>query len=197
MKKLLFIFSTVCLIASCNAPETAEGDTNTEQADSTNETAKTEKVEPRKSPSKQAQGIVDGVQMTVDYCSPYVKGRTVWGDLVPYNELWRAGANETTALTVDNDILIGGDTLKAGTYGFFILPKENADWTIVINEAWDKKMHGIWGTYNYDNTKDVMRFDVTPEWRNDVVESLNYFVSDSGLEFSWEKAFINIPFKAI
>ena len=76
---------------------------------------------------RHATGSINAVNVTVDYGSPSVKGRTVWGGLEKYDKVWRAGANENTTVTFDNDVTIGGKSLKAGKYGFFIIPKKDGE----------------------------------------------------------------------
>ncbi|WP_051568593.1 DUF2911 domain-containing protein [Crocinitomix catalasitica] len=197
MKHLFTVFAASLFLVACNAPEKTEEVTTDATEETATETTKTKEEAPRKSPNQQATGTIDGVNITIDYCSPYVKSRTIWGDLVPFNKIWRAGANETTAITIDKTALINGDTIQPGTYGFFMIPEEDKPWTIVLNEEWNKKTHGIWGTYNYKEDKDVTRSEVTPEWTNDVVESLDYSVNENGFTLVWEKAKVNIPVTAL
>jgi ABC-type phosphate transport system substrate-binding protein len=78
------------------------------------------------SPAKVAEGTAAGSKITINYSSPAVKGRTIWGDLVPMGQVWRAGANEATTFTTSKDITIQGQKLPAGTYGFFIIPNEES-----------------------------------------------------------------------
>ena len=76
------------------------------------------------SPAMTAEGSVGDAKITVNYSSPAVKGRMIWGDLVPLGQVWRAGANEATTITTTKDILVEGQKLPAGTYSFFIIPGE-------------------------------------------------------------------------
>src|SRR5690554_5940773 len=78
------------------------------------------------SPAKTAEGTVGDAKITINYSSPAVKGRTIWGDLVPMGEVWRAGANEATTFTTTKDIMVEGKTLPAGTYSFFVIPGETS-----------------------------------------------------------------------
>jgi Protein of unknown function (DUF2911) len=96
-------------------------------------------------------------EITITYHRPGVKGRVIWGGLVPYNEVWRAGANEATTITFTDDAEIEGHKVAAGTYGFFTIPGEK-EWTIILNNQPKQ-----WGAFNYDSTKDALRFTVTPE----------------------------------
>ena len=133
----------------------------------------------RPSPPKSTTDNINGAQVTIDYSSPAVKDRTVWGDLVPYGVTWRTGANEATTLTTDKDIQIEGKTLKAGKYSLFTIPGEK-EWTFIINSVWDQ-----WGDYNYDSSKDVMRFTAIPYAIDDFRERLNIDISKGRVDVKW------------
>ena len=128
------------------------------------------------------------------YGSPRVRDRVIWGNLVPYDAVWRAGANETTALELTKDVEIQGQTISAGTYGFFIIPKKDEPWVIILNEEWSKELHDAWGAFNYKEEKDVARFEVTPEWNSKSLEALMYSVNDEEVVFQWEKARFHLPY---
>jgi hypothetical protein len=188
MKKSLFLACTSLFFLACGSSVTDVEN----MKDTTTQVTNEEVVEiPEKkieSPRRQATGIVDGVTVSVDYGSPTAKERVIWGELVPYNEVWRAGANETTAITFDSDVLVNRSKVKAGTYALFIIPRENEPWTVILNEEWSKELHGVWGAYNYKPEKDVLQFDVTPTWSTEIDEALTYSVTNTGLTFIWEKA---------
>src|SRR5690606_33937465 len=84
------------------------------------------------SPAKTAEGTVNGAKIKINYSSPAVKGRTIWGDLVPLGKVWRAGANEATIFETNKDIKIQGKELKAGKYSFYIIPGETES-TFIFN----------------------------------------------------------------
>ncbi len=139
----------------------------------------------RVSPAASVQQTLGNTDITVTYSRPGVKGREIWGKLVPSNEVWRAGANEATTVSFTDDVLVGGKKLAAGTYGFFVLPAPDK-WTFIFNSAAKQ-----WGAFSYDQKKDVLRVDVTPENAPDQ-EWLAYAVdpvrSNLGmLSLSWEK----------
>src|SRR5438874_10472947 len=95
----------------------------------------------RPSPAAQAQcQFADGKTIRVDYSSPRAKGRKIYGGLVPYGKVWRAGANEATTFVTDTDVNVGGKTVPAGSYTMFAIPAEDK-WTLVIS-----KKTGEWGT---------------------------------------------------
>ena len=142
----------------------------------------------QKSPRKNVTGTVNNVNVTIDYGSPSVKGRTVWGGLEKYDKVWRAGANENTTVSFDNDVTIAGKTLKAGKYGFFIIPKKDSDWVVIFN-----KKNDAWGAYSYKESEDALRVMIKPEFVEDNQEALLYGVEEDGIAFAWEKARLTIP----
>ena len=113
--------------------------------------------EARPSPAATVKQVVGVTPITIEYSSPGVKGRTIWGDLVPYGENWRAGANEKTTWTFEEDVEIGGEALEAGTYGFYIVPKEEGAWELV----WNTNAAG--SPMQWDASQDAIRVEVTPE----------------------------------
>ena len=131
------------------------------------------------SPAKTAEGSINGAKITVNYSSPGVKGRTIFGDLIPLGKVWRAGANEATLFETSKDIQVEGKDLPAGKYSFFIIPGENSS-TFIFN-----KQTGQWGT-KYDESKDALRVSVSSNETNSLTENLIYNVLDDGLEVKWE-----------
>lgn len=134
-------------------------------------------------------GLTD---ITVTYHRPGVKGRKIWGDLVPYNEVWRAGANEATTITFSDDVLVSGHPLKAGTYSFFIKPEKDRKWEIIFN-ATPKQ----WGAFFLNKSKNVLTFYVSPETAS-FQEWLLYTFTDltmssAKLELRWGKLAISFP----
>lgn len=130
------------------------------------------------SPARTAEGTVNGAKIKISYSSPAVKGRTIWGDLVPFGKVWRAGANEATIFETDKDIQVQGKPLKAGKYSFFVIPGENESTAIFNAET------GQWGT-NYDQSKDVLRVQVPSTKTSSFEERLVYEVTKNGFEMGW------------
>ena len=194
MKKVVYTLLLPAFLFACggteesNETDNTEAETVTEEVVETVEEAPEENKKKIKSPRMQASGTANGVQVDVDYGSPFVKERTIWGELVPYDKVWRAGANEATAITFGADVKVAGADVPAGTYALFIIPKEGSDWTIILNEEWSKEEHGVWGAYDHKPEKDVLRFDVTPAFGDENVESLTFGVSETGVSFAWERA---------
>ena len=139
----------------------------------------------RPSPGASASGKIGDATINVSYSSPAVKERTVWGDLVPYGKVWRAGANEATTIEVNKDVMVQGQTLPAGKYSLFLIPTEK-DWTVVFNKVADQ-----WGAYNYKESDDVLRVIATPGKSKTMNERLVYQVNGKGVVFAWEN--IELP----
>jgi len=144
----------------------------------------------RVSPKAMVKQTVGLTEVTIDYSRPGVKGRTIWGNLVAYNVVWRAGADEATKLTFSTDVKINGKSLKAGSYSFFVIPTKN-NWTLIFN-----KVATQWGAFEYNESEDVFRIEVTPEDGN-FQEWLSYTITKTVdnsaiIRLEWEK--IKVPF---
>jgi hypothetical protein len=108
----------------------------------------------QKSTLEQRVGITD---VKISYSRPGVKGRVIWGDLVPYDKVWRTGANEATTITFGDDVTIEGNKLPAGTYGLFTIPGKD-EWTVIFNKGAKQ-----WGAYEYKQDQDALRIKVKPQ----------------------------------
>src|SRR5260370_40346432 len=105
-------------------------------------------------PAKAECKLPDGKAITIDYSSPRAKGRKIFGDLVPYGQVWRAGANEATTFVTTSDITVGGKAVPAGKYTMFAIPSEDK-WSLIIN-----KKTGEWGTAYPGPENDLVRVDM-------------------------------------
>ena len=141
------------------------------------------------SPAMTEKGTINGSEITVNYGSPFVKGRAIWGALVPYGKVWRAGANDATTFETSKNITIEGKELPAGKYSFFIIPEKDSA-TIIFNTEAKQ-----WGAYDYNEKKDQLRVIVKPMANTSSVESLNYALDGKGLTIKWEKWIIPISIK--
>jgi tetratricopeptide (TPR) repeat protein len=135
----------------------------------------------RVSPFASVSQTIGISEVTVTFHRPGVKGREIWGKLVPFGQVWRAGANNATVFSFSDDVQINGTMLKAGKYSFFTIPGEK-EWTVIFNSNADQ-----WGAYYYDSTKNVLTFTVTPEQASHE-EWLSYSFSD--LTMSSAKVFL-------
>jgi hypothetical protein len=149
------------------------------------------KEEVRISPKAMVEQTVGFTEVTIEYGRPGVKGRTIWGGLVPYNAVWRAGANEATKITFSTDVKIDGKKLKAGSYSFFAIPTQKT-WTLIFNKVADQ-----WGAFEYNDVEDALRVVVTPIQNNCWQEWLTYTINKTSdkkavVTLEWEK--IKVPF---
>jgi hypothetical protein len=201
MKKTIFIMLSLSLIlavvtSSCKQEAKGEASGTNDNPEEIVEPTSAEEVPVQASPRMESSGKVDGVNINIDYGSPSVKGREIWGGLEPYGKVWRAGANETTNIEFSADVMVNGKPLVAGKYGFFLIPIEGEEWIAIFNEEWSRELHGAWGAFGYKQEKDVLRIDVSPEWADEVMEQLTYTVVKNGFEFGWEKARISFEVKS-
>lgn len=131
--------------------------------------------------------------MRIIYSRPQKNGRVIFGELIDYDKVWRTGANEATEITFYEDVVFGGEPVKAGTYSLFTIPSEK-EWTVMIN-----KDINIWGAYQYDADKDVARINVKPQTTAATVETFSITTKkvDQGhhLLLGWDDTFIEIPVK--
>ena len=142
------------------------------------------------SPPATATGKVQAANLTINYNSPGVKGRKIWGDLVPYDKVWRAGANKATIFETDKDIKVEGKALAAGKYSIYAIPGEK-EWTIIFNSATGQWGINRDGTTTEDPAKDVLRVTVKPKKSASFNERLIYKVDDKGFALLWEN--LEIP----
>jgi len=133
----------------------------------------------RPSPPAVAEGKIGDVDIRIDYSTPAVKGRTIYGELVPYNAVWRAGANEATTIYFSKDVKIGGKKLKAGTYAFFVVPKAEGNWEIIFNSEAKQ-----WGAYNRKPELDVLKSEAST-FKIKPVERLKYSIKDGMIHLDW------------
>ncbi len=142
------------------------------------------------SPADSVSGKIGKANVEIKYSSPSVKGRQILGALIPYGEVWRAGANAATTFTSDKDLNVEGKTLPAGSYSFFVIAKQSGKWTVVFN-----KVAKQWGAYKYDQAQDALRVDVTPKTSSSSQERLVYVITKKGFELKWEKVVVPVAIK--
>jgi hypothetical protein len=145
---------------------------------------------PRTSQSASVTQTIGVTDVTIKYSRPGVKNRTIWGGLVPYNEVWRTGANEATTISFTDTVTINGQTIPAGRYMLATIPTAST-WTIILNKNADE-----WGAFAYDQAGDILRITVTPEqgphqeWMRFSFEDLSE--TSAKVVLAWEK--LRIPF---
>ncbi|HXU04663.1 MAG TPA: DUF2911 domain-containing protein [Polyangia bacterium] len=147
---------------------------------------------PRPSPFAKVWQVVGLTEITVDYSSPGVKGRKIWGGLVPYDQMWRAGANSATKVTFSKNVMFAGKPVPAGSYAFFIIPGKDA-WTVVLNKKPDQAGTGK----DYKQADDLLRVSIKPKaapFRERLAFLVTDFTDDkASLDLEWEKLRLSIP----
>lgn len=145
---------------------------------------------PRPSPKATLTQQIGLTDMTIVYSRPGIKGRQVWGTLVPYDQVWRTGANEATTFAVSDDVAINGAPLPKGTYSLHTIPGK-AEWTLIFNKTANQ-----WGSFNYDAAQDALRVKVKPasapftEWMSFEVPDVS--TDKASVVLRWET--VAVPF---
>lgn len=150
------------------------------------ETTKSQK----KSPAMEATRKIGDKSVTVKYSAPSVKERIIWGELVPFDQVWRTGANNATTITFSATTMVEGKEIAAGTYALFTIPGKKT-WKVILNTEAKQ-----WGAYDYDAKKDVLNVQVTPIMVDQSMEQMNFsFNDENSLVFAWEKLRFNLKMK--
>lgn len=131
----------------------------------------------------------------ISYSRPSMRGRTVYGDLVPYGDVWRTGANSSTKVKFGEDVTIGGVAVKQGEYSMYTIPGKE-EWTVILNKGL-----GNWGASGYATTDDVARFTIKPKKINNDIQTFTINITDitystCNIELVWENTKVVIPVKA-
>ena len=180
-KLLPLLFVTLWVTYSCGGKGSGEvGADNV---------VRTEDGAQKASPLRSVQGKIGTVAVAVQYGSPAVRDRVIWGDLLPYDEVWRTGANEATFVEFAEDVTVEGEKLETGKYSLFTIPKEQGDWTVIFNSEWDLQH----GHYQYKEENDVLRVNISPRWEETSQENLTISIEDYGLLVRWEK--LSLPIR--
>ena len=155
MKNLIVVLVIAISVLSCKNESK-----KTDSMDHNNHVSPTEKSETSKkkvlSPHTSAMNMIGDAHVHIDYSSPGVRCRIIFGGLVGYDNVWQTGAHNATWIETNKDLEINGQTLPKGKYGFFTIPSRD-DWTVIINKNWNQH-----GKDDYDQKEDVIRFKVTP-----------------------------------
>lgn len=140
------------------------------------------------SPPAKAEGTIGNVKVTINYHQPSARGRKIMGGLVPFGEVWRTGANNTTSIEFSGPVKIEGKDLPAGKYGLYTIPGEN-EWVIIVNKGVD------WGAYKYKQEDDVLRINVKPTKTSSFVETFTIGVVKDAVELKWENTAVAFKVK--
>lgn len=151
---------------------------------------------PAVSPRQVVEQQFSITKISIDYGRPAVKGRVIFGDLVPFGEVWRAGANEATKITFGQEVLFGGQKVKKGTYALYIVPQEK-EWKIILNKGVNN-----WGAFNYDAKDDVVSTTVPIKKMNEKMERFTINFEDItdeklNLVFEWDKTRADVPIEIL
>lgn len=147
---------------------------------------------PAVSPRQTVEQQFSVTKISVEYGRPAVKGRKVFGELVPFGQVWRAGANEATRITFGQEVLFGGQKVKKGTYALYVVPQEK-EWKIILNRGVNN-----WGAYTYDAKEDVATTTVPVKMMNEKMERFTINFEDItdeklNLVFEWDKTRADVP----
>jgi len=191
MKKLLAIFCFTLLLMGCKNQEQKKGEHNHQETKTSNE--ETPKKKPL-SPHTSAMAMIGDAHIHIDYSSPGVRNRIIFGGLLAYDQVWQAGAHMATWIETNKDLQVEGKTLPAGKYGLFTIPSKE-EWTVIFNSNWEQH-----GKDEYDEKDDVLRFNVQSKISDEITEHLEYRVNkisdeEGTISLAWEKVSINFNVK--
>ncbi|MEK7226269.1 MAG: DUF2911 domain-containing protein [Bacteroidota bacterium] len=146
----------------------------------------------KKSIKSMAYAIVNGDSIKINYHSPGVRKRIIWGGLVPYDEVWVTGAHDATTLEIPRPFVVNGKEIPAGKYAFFTIPGKK-EWTVIINKNWEQHLAS-----EYDEKDDIVRLKAKPK-KKEHTERLQYFIevrpNNTGtIAVAWEKVIVEIFF---
>lgn len=192
MKNLTIFLVLIIAVLGCkNEPKQTEKVKHDNHVTS----AKNDKTSKKKvlSPHTYAMSMIGDAHVHIDYSSPGVRGRIIFGGLVGYDTVWQAGAHMATWIETNKDLSINGEVLPKGKYGFFTIPSKG-EWTIMINKNWNQH-----GKDDYNERDDILRFKLTPVISEDITEHLEYKVNkvsetEGVVSLAWEKVIISFPF---
>lgn len=190
MKNLILLLISIVVIGCANDPKKEETHEHSVANAGTSSASKS------LSPHTSAMAAINGAHIHIDYSSPSVRNRMIFGGLVGYNTVWQAGAHKATWIETNEDLLINGKTLSAGKYGFFVIPGKEK-WEVMFNKRWDQH-----GKDDFNEAENVLTLSVTPSELEEIQESLVYEITETGeksgfLTLKWEKIKIEVPFEVL
>lgn len=190
--KSIYVLILAIIFSACSTPNDKKGEEHSNEMDHSAHTSDSNEQTKSKSPKKMAMTNVGDNHIHIEYSSPSVRGRQIFGGLVAYGEVWVTGAHKATNINFQKDVIIKETPIPAGKYGFFTIPGKDT-WTIILSQDWDMHLAD-----NYNSENDVLRFAVKPQILDESAESLTYEVievdSSSGeIAMSW--ADVKITFK--
>lgn len=185
MKSTRFI---ICILLASFFTTQTQAQHNNHQ-DNKSEPQRKEPLSPRDSTST----MFGEARIRINYSSPRMRNRVIFGGLVAYDTLWRAGASRATTVETNKDLMIDNKTLPAGTYALFVIPRKNK-WTVIFNSRWNQH-----GKDEYSENENVLTVEIIPGQLTESQEALKYTIEKNGeksgtILLTWEKTRIAIPF---
>jgi len=195
MNKVLLTATIVALI-SCGKTDTTKTESDGIDEHAAHQASVTEDQAKPKSPKTAAMANIGPAHIHIEYSSPSVRGRTVWGGLVSYGEVWVTGAHKATSINFPSDVKIKGSIVLKGKYALFTIPNKE-EWTIIINKNWDQHLAD-----DYDQAEDVLRFKVKPSNLKKVQETLKYQVvpvegNVGTISISWDQLKVSFDVEVV
>ena len=189
MKNIVSIFTITSLMFACTDNGTGKQDGDNKKDSVQTETTATDTS--KKSIPSEVSKRIGNTDIKINYYSPGVRGRVIWGGLVPYHAVWVTGAHSATSLEVGKDFKVGDKVIPAGKYAIFTIPGKE-EWTVIINKNWNQHQAD-----NYSEAEDMVRFKVKPKTTEEIAERLKYEIDQTGenaanIIISWEK--LRVPF---
>lgn len=183
MQKNIWIAVAVSFLAACT-------DNGADKQEQKKEASPAAATVPKSIPSETSKWIRN-TTIKISYTAPAVRGRVIWGELVPYDKIWVTGAHMATSLEVGKDFRVGNKTVPAGKYALFTIPGKE-QWTVILNKNWNQHQAD-----EYKQSEDVVRLNVKPQTVEQMAERLQYEIDQTGertanVVMSWEK--IRVPF---
>lgn len=194
MNKLIFALSISCFMQVLAFGQTSSKNVKLTYADSINSGLIKEDLKKASTP-RVTSVKVGKTQLTLNYYSPGVRGRVIWGGLVPFDQVWVTGAHSANKFEVNSDIKINGQVVKAGIYGLFTIPGKDK-WTFILNTNHEQHLSD-----DYDQKDDVLRVDISPT-KSEATPRLTFELRETNrkegeLVFEWENLSFSVPFTTI
>ena len=194
MKKLIFALSLSCFMQVLAYGQTSSKNVKLTYADSINSGLIKEDLKKASTP-RITSVKVGKTQLTLNYYAPGVRGRVIWGGLVPFDQVWVTGAHSANKFEISSDIKINGQLVKAGIYGLFTIPGKEK-WTFILNTNYEQHLSD-----DYDQKDDVLRVDITPT-KSEATPRLTFELKETSkkegeLVFKWENLSFSVPFTTI
>lgn len=187
MRFIQFLFLTTVVFSACQSKKDSD---EHQHHETTTEQAAADTV--KKSIPLETHAMIGEAHITIKYTAPNVRGRVIWGGLVPYNEVWVTGAHKATSFEINKGFSVGGKNIPAGKYALFTIPGETT-WTFIVNKTWDQHLAD-----KYSAADDLARIEVIPDKTSEVQERLNYSVETKSAKegfivIAWEKIRLRVP----